>query len=95
MKIHGIEQNLCYSFNSPIFQPFLDWTNEYLDYYVKSGGLTIYSTQNTEYQKILEEEVKNEVVNIKCNHDKEQEVVPLENILAHIENHLSGGHEHE
>ena len=37
-----------------------DWTNEYLDYYVKSGGLTIYSTQNTEYQKILEEEVKNE-----------------------------------
>ena len=41
------------------------------------------------------EEVKNEVVNIKCNHDKEQVVVPLENILAHIENHLSGGHEHE
>lgn len=30
------------------------------------------------------------MVNIKCNHDKEQEVVPLENILAHIENHLSG-----
>ena len=26
---------------------------------------------------------------------KEQVVVPLENILAHIENHLSGGHEHE
>ena len=44
---------------------------------------------------INEEEVKNEVVNIKCNHDKEQVVVPLENILAHIENHLSGGHEHE
>ena len=42
-----------------------------------------------------DEEVKNEVVNIKCNHDKEQVVVPLENILAHIENHLSGGHEHE
>ena len=45
--------------------------------------------------KNKEEEVKNEVVNIKCNHDKEQVVVPLENILAHIENHLSGGHEHE
>ena len=53
------------------------------------------TTQNTWVQGILEEEVKNEVVNIKCNHDKEQEVVPLENILAHIENHLSGGHEHE
>ena len=51
---------------------------------------------NAHFSIILgEEEVKNEVVNIKCNHDKEQEVVPLENILAHIENHLSGGHEHE
>ena len=42
-----------------------------------------------------DKKVKNEVVNIKCNHDKDQVVVPLENILAHIENHLSGGHEHE
>ena len=51
---------------------------------------------NAHFSIILgEEEVKNEVVNIKCNHDKEQVVVPLENILAHIENHLSGGHEHE
>lgn len=51
---------------------------------------------NAHFSIILgEEEVKNEVVNIKCNHDKEQDVVPLENILAHIENHLSGGHEHE
>ena len=51
---------------------------------------------NAHFSIILgEEEVKNEVVNIKCNHDKEQVVVPLENIFAHIENHLSGGHEHE
>mgnify|MGYP000587575875 CR=1 FL=1 len=51
---------------------------------------------NAHFSIILgEEEVKNEVVNIKCNHDKEQVVVTLENILAHIENHLSGGHEHE
>ena len=51
---------------------------------------------NAHFSIILgEEEVKNEVVNIKCNHDKEQDVVPLENILTHIENHLSGGHEHE
>lgn len=35
-----------------------DWTDEYIDYYVKSGGLTIYSTQNTEMQNIMEEEVK-------------------------------------
>ena len=37
-----------------------DWTEEYLNYYVKSGGLTIYSTQKTEIQKVLEEEVKND-----------------------------------
>ena len=35
-----------------------DWTKEYLDYYVKSGGLTIYTTQRTDIQKIMEEEVK-------------------------------------
>ena len=42
-----------------------------------------------------DEEVRNEVVNIKCNHDKTQETVALENIVAYIENHLAGGHEHE
>lgn len=36
------------------------WTDEYLDYYVKSGGLTIYTTQNTDMQHIMEEEVKKE-----------------------------------
>lgn len=44
---------------------------------------------------IGEEEVEKEVVNMKCNHSKEQTVVPLEDILAFIENHYEGGHEHE
>lgn len=43
---------------------------------------------------IGEEEVQNETVNIKCNHSKEQDSVPLENIVEYIENHY-GGHEHE
>ncbi len=34
------------------------WTDEYVDYYVKSGGLTIYTTQNTNIQNIMQEEVK-------------------------------------
>ena len=33
-----------------------DWTYEYAKLYVTSSGLTIYSTQNTEIQKTLEEE---------------------------------------
>ena len=36
------------------------WTEERANYYVKSGGLTIYTTQNTDIQKIMEEEVKKE-----------------------------------
>lgn len=36
------------------------WTDEYVNYYVKSGGLTIYTTQNTDFQKLMEEEVKKE-----------------------------------
>lgn len=35
-----------------------DWTSEYIDYYVKSGGLTIYTTQNSDIQHVMEEEVK-------------------------------------
>lgn len=41
-------------------EKYPDWTDEYLDYYVKSGGLTIYTTQKTEIQNIMEEEVKKE-----------------------------------
>lgn len=44
---------------------------------------------------IGESEVENEVVNIKCNHTREQNVVKLENIVEFIENHYEGGHEHE
>lgn len=44
---------------------------------------------------IGEEEVKNEVVNMKCNHSKEQIKVPLENIVSFIEEHFEGGHHHE
>lgn len=44
---------------------------------------------------IGEEEVKEEVVNMKCNHSKEQVKVPLENIVAYIDEHYAGGHEHE
>ena len=44
---------------------------------------------------IGEEEVQKEVVNMKCNHSKEQSIVPLENIVAFIENHYEGGDHHE
>ena len=44
---------------------------------------------------IGDEEVQKEVVNMKCNHSHTQDEVPLENIVAYIENHMSGGHEHE
>lgn len=44
---------------------------------------------------IGDEEVKKEVVNMKCNHSREQVEVPLENIVAFIEEHYAGGHEHE
>ena len=42
-----------------------------------------------------DEEVKNEVVNMKCTHSKEQTVVPLENIVSFIDEHYQGGHDHE
>ena len=36
------------------------WTEEYANYYVKSGGITIYSTQNTEMQETMQAEVEKE-----------------------------------
>ena len=36
------------------------YTEEFADAYVKSGGLTIYTTQNTDIQNVMEEEVKEE-----------------------------------
>jgi histidyl-tRNA synthetase len=51
---------------------------------------------NAHFSMIIgESEVENEVVNIKCNHTREQNVVKLENIVEFIENHYEGGHEHE
>lgn len=44
---------------------------------------------------IGDEEVQKEVVNMKCNHTKEQVEVPLENIVEFIENHYEGDHNHE
>lgn len=44
---------------------------------------------------IGDEEVQKEVVNMKCNHTKEQVEVPLENIVEFIENHYEGDHDHE
>jgi histidyl-tRNA synthetase len=44
---------------------------------------------------IGEDEVNKEVVNMKCNHSKEQTVVPLEDVVEFIENHFEGGHTHE
>ncbi len=44
---------------------------------------------------IGEEEMNNEVVNIKCLCSKTQDVVPLEKILEYIEHHVQGGHKHE
>ncbi len=44
---------------------------------------------------IGEEEVKKEIVNMKCNESKEQVEVALENIVEFIENHFEGEHHHE
>ena len=44
---------------------------------------------------IGDKEVQKEVVNMKCNHTKEQVEVPLENIVEFIENHYEGDHDHE
>ena len=43
---------------------------------------------------IGDQEVEDEVVNIKCTHSKTQDVVSIENIVAYIETHLEG-HDHE
>ena len=51
---------------------------------------------NAHFSMIIgEEEVQKEVVNIKCNHSREQSVVALEDIVEFIENHYAGGHDHE
>ena len=48
---------------------------------------------NAHFAMIIgEQEVKDEVVNIKCIHSKVQDTVPLENIVAYLENHERGDH---
>lgn len=50
---------------------------------------------NAHFSFILgDEEVEKEVVNIRCNHTREQETVKFENIIEYIENH-EGEHNHE
>lgn len=68
---------------------------DYLDRGLK-GQFKSADRFNAHFSMIIgESEVENEVVNIKCNHTREQNVVKLENIVEFIENHYEGGHEHE
>jgi len=50
-----------------------DWNRDYAELYVKSSGLTIYTTQKTSIQQAMEEEVKDEkyILKSKENVDKE------------------------
>ena len=50
---------------------------------------------NSHFAMIIgDQEIADEVVNIKCTHSKTQDIVPIENIVAYIENHMEGhGHE--
>lgn len=41
---------------------------------------------------IGEQEVKDEVINIKCTHSKVQDTVPLDKIIAYLEEHEGGDH---
>lgn len=51
---------------------------------------------NAHFAMIIgDEEVEKEVVNIKCTHSKTQDTVKLEDIMAYIDHHLEGGHDHE
>ena len=50
-----------------------DWTDEYLDYYIKSGGLTIYTTQKTDFQNVMEEEVKKDKYVIHSSYQKDED----------------------
>ena len=50
---------------------------------------------NSHFAMIIgDQEIADEVVNIKCTHSKTQDIVPIENIVAYIENHMEG-HVHE
>ena len=48
------------------------WTEEYADRYVKSGGLTIYTTQNTAMQDIMEAEVTKDAYYTYSKYNKDE-----------------------
>lgn len=68
-----------------------DWTEEYTDLYVKSGGLTIYTTQNTTFQHIMEEEVKKDkyIVKSKYQTDADGNYVTAQTAMV-LMNHKNG-----
>ncbi len=68
-----------------------EWTDEYTDLYVKSGGLTIYTTQNTTIQHIMEEEVKKDkyIVKSKYQTDGNGNLVNAQTAMV-LMNHKNG-----
>jgi len=67
------------------------WTEEYTDRYVKSGGLTIYTTQNTDFQEIMEAEVAEDkyVTYSKYQTDEEGNAVTAQTAMVLID-HKTG-----
>lgn len=67
------------------------WTEEYANYYVKSGGLTIYTTQKTSIQEIMNEEVKKDkyVEYSKYEFDEEGNPVTIQTAMVLID-HKTG-----
>ncbi|WP_294579503.1 histidine--tRNA ligase [uncultured Thomasclavelia sp.] len=67
---------------------------DYQDRSLKAQFKTV-DRLNSHFAMIIgDKEVEQEVVNIKCTHSKTQDVVPIENIVAYIEEHMEG-HSHE
>lgn len=54
-----------------------DWNREYTELYVKSSGLTIYTTQKTSIQQAMEEEVKDEDYIIKSKKTVDEDGNPV------------------
>jgi len=67
------------------------YTDDYVDAYVKSGGLTIYTTQNTVIQQVMEEEVKkgDYVYNSKYHKDEDGNYVTTQTAMVLID-HKTG-----
>jgi len=54
-----------------------DWNREYTELYVKSSGLTIYTTQKTSIQQAMEEEVKDDTYIIKSKTTVDEDGNPV------------------